>query len=172
MSWLPVSIRWMSVAYTLLFTGILPLGFIVTLRLCGRASDLGLSDRRQRLLPYIAGALCYAGACLYFHRAHAPEWFYMFFAGAGAAVIISLIVSLRWKISAHGAAMGGLTAMVVRIMTGPHCAVDMASLTLPCVVILTGAVCTSRLILGRHTLMQVVAGVANGFACVWITTAF
>lgn len=170
LAWLPESIRWISVMYTFLFTGILPFGFIALMRFCGRASDMDLTNRRQRMLPYIAGAFCYGAACFYFHRAHAPEWFYMFFAGAGAAIIVSLIVSFRWKISAHGAAMGGLLAMIVRIMTGPYATADLASVTLPCAVIFTGAVCTARLILGKHTLMQTLAGVANGFICVWLTT--
>lgn len=35
-------------------------------------------------------------------------------------------------------------------------------------VLVAGAVCSSRLILGRHTLGQVAAGCLNGFVCVFI----
>ena len=114
LSWLPDRIRWIAVLYTFLFTGIIPFGLIAVMRFCGQASDLDLTDRRQRIIPYAAGTLCYAAACIYFHKAHAPEWFYMFFAGAGASILVSLLISLRWKISAHGAAMGGWMAMMLR----------------------------------------------------------
>jgi membrane-associated phospholipid phosphatase len=172
LSWLPAQTLWVTLLYTFMLTGILPLGFITALKSCGIVTHLGLHDRRQRLLPYIAGVLCYSVACVYFYRAHAPFWFNLFFAGAGAAVIVQLIVSLRWKISAHAAAMGGLLAMLIRVMLGPYVTIDLASVVLPCVIILTGAVCSARLLLGRHTLMQTVAGLINGFVCVWICTYF
>lgn len=171
LSWLPDRIRWIAVLYTFLFTGIIPFGLIAVMRFCGQASDLALTDRRQRIIPYVAGMLCYAAAYIYFHKAHAPEWFYMFFAGAGASILVSLLISLRWKISAHGAAMGGWLAMMLRIMTGPYMTADLASFAFPCIVIFTGAVCTSRLILEAHTPMQLLAGVINGFTCVWICTS-
>lgn len=171
LSWLPANIRWMSVLYAFLFTCILPLGFISLMRISGHASDMSLRNRRQRFMPYIAGVMCYAAACFYFHRAYAPEWFYLFFAGAGLAVLISLLVSLKWKISAHAAAVGGWLAMLLRIMTGPYVTVDLASFAFPCTVIFAGAVCSSRLIIGAHTPLQLLAGLINGFVCVWLCTA-
>ncbi len=39
-------------------------------------------------------------------------------------------------------------------------------------IVLAGCVCTSRLILQRHTLMQVAAGFLNGFVCVFLPAWF
>lgn len=93
-------------------------------------------------------------------------------AGATLATIISGVVNRWWKISAHMAAMGGLVAMMFRILD-----IGMAApgghfmLFTILIVIAAGAVGTARIYLDRHTLLQVLAGTANGFLCVFLLSA-
>ena len=86
-------------------------------------------------------------------------------------MLINAVVNLKWKISAHAAAMGGLVAMLFRIATMHQSVVDL-NIWISAVVVLAGAIMTARVYLQRHTLMQVIAGCANGFLCVWLLTMF
>uniref|UniRef100_UPI00265F5FB3 phosphatase PAP2 family protein n=1 Tax=uncultured Duncaniella sp. TaxID=2768039 RepID=UPI00265F5FB3 len=77
--------------------------------------------------------------------------------------------NLKWKISAHSAAMGGLAAMMFRLAAS-HQAVCDLNVWLSVTVVLVGLVMTARVYLQCHTLMQVLAGALNGFVCVWFCT--
>lgn len=137
----------------------------------GFLTDPGVNVRTERSLPYALTILCYVGCCFFLYRAGAPSWLTMFYAGGGAAALINAVVNLKWKISAHAAAMGGLVAMLFRIAAMHQSVVDL-NIWISAVVVLAGAVMTARVYLQRHTLMQVLAGCANGFLCVWLLTMF
>ena len=92
-------------------------------------------------------------------------WFTMFMAGASLACLVDFVVSLWWKISAHATGIGGLVALVYQLHVQGLSAFDMFWL-LCFTILLAGALGTSRLILKRHTLPQVLAGFACGYVCV------
>lgn len=168
--YLPAQTRWLAVLATFAITGIFPMLVIGTLYHLRRISDLGVNERKDRPIPYVVAILCYMGCAVYFYRAHAPLWLVMFFVGAGLATVVTTIVNMKWKISAHSAAMGGLVAILFRITAGGHNVIDLFPV-IAVVVLLAGLVGTSRVMLGRHTLMQVLAGFANGFLCVYLCSA-
>lgn len=166
LAWLPTRIRWHAVIYTLVITCFIPLVLIGALRLFRVIRHIALRDRADRTIPYIAALLCYAVCALHFYTAHAPQWFYMFFVGAGVSIMIVGIINLRWKISAHATAAGGLTAIVVRLaLTSVH--IHDLTGPLTAVIIMAGLSGTARLLLGRHTPAQIWAGYLNGFVCVF-----
>ncbi len=114
-------------------------------------------------------ALSYGACAAYLHTAHAPSWLWLFMAGAGVATVVCAAVNFRWKISAHLTAMGGLTAIAFRILD-MHIAAPGVNFILAAMaaVLLSGLLGTARIYLGRHTLWQTLAGMANGFACVYL----
>lgn len=160
-----------TVAITFVITCVIPACGIMAMYKTGFLTDPGVNVRTERSLPYALTILCYVGCCFFLYRAGAPSWLTMFYAGGGAAVLINAVVNLKWKISAHAAAMGGLVAMLFRIATMHQSVVDL-NIWISAVVVLAGAVMTARVYLQRHTLMQVIAGCANGFLCVWLLTMF
>lgn len=160
-----------TVAITFVITCVIPACGIMAMYKTGFLTDPGVNVRTERSLPYALTGLCYVGCCFFLYRAGAPSWLTMFYAGGGAAVLINAVVNLKWKISAHAAAMGGLVAMLFRIATMHQSVVDL-NIWISAVVVLAGAVMTARVYLQRHTLMQVLAGCANGFLCVWLLTMF
>ncbi len=97
-------------------------------------------------------------------------WLVLFMAGAVAAVIVCAVVNRKWKISAHMTAMGGFMALVMRMAVDNLGIVDMLW-PVAIVAMLCGLVGTSRVLMGRHTLMQVAAGFLNGFLCVYAISA-
>ncbi|WP_297059519.1 phosphatase PAP2 family protein [uncultured Duncaniella sp.] len=166
---LPSRVLWTTVAITFVLTCVIPVAGITGLYKSGVVKDFGLNARNERTIPYILVALCYAGCGYFLWRAGAPQWLTFFFAGGAAAVIVNIIVNLRWKISAHSAAMGGLVAMMFRLAAS-HQAVCDLNVWLSLTVLAAGLVMTARVYLQCHTLMQVFAGALNGFLCVWLCT--
>lgn len=165
--YLPVNLLCTAVGITFVITCLIPVSIIMALFQSGMVSDPGLNERKERYLPYGAVVLCYLGCGFFFFKASAPLWLPMFFAGAALATVINVAVNYWWKISAHAAAMGGLVALLFRIVAS-HYALYNMNLWLSTVIILAGAVMTARVYLGRHTLWQVLAGCANGFICVYL----
>lgn len=74
---------------------------------------------------------------------------------------------LRLEISAHATSAGGL-AGIVSWLAFNHLAIGNAAAWVSGSVVLVGLIATSRLILNRHTLGQVCAGAALGFAVEFI----
>lgn len=163
---LPGRILWSGIGVVFLLTCLIPMTGILALYKAGFIKEVGLNNRTERTVPYAIIVLCYLGVGFFFYRAGAPLWLSMFFAGAALAAVINIIINRWWKISAHGAAMGGLVALLFRIMA-LHQAIYNLDVWISVAVIFTGFVLSSRVYLKRHTLLQVLAGTANGYLCVW-----
>ncbi|HCC85056.1 MAG TPA: hypothetical protein DEQ06_00415, partial [Porphyromonadaceae bacterium] len=90
-----------------------------------------------------------------------PTWFLMIMAASVAIMVIAILITLTWKISAHMFGVGGLIggAMAVSYFVEQSNPYYMFM----GLFIIAGLVGTSRLILRRHTLYQVIAGFLLGF---------
>lgn len=164
---LPSNLLWTAIGITFVITCLVPVSAIVALYRIGVIKDPALNNRTERFIPYGVVVLCYLGCGFFFYKASAPFWLPMFFAGGALATVISTVVNCWWKISAHAAAMGGLVALVFRIVAS-HYALFNMNVWLSGVIIVAGLVMTARVHLSRHTLWQVLAGCANGFLCVYL----
>lgn len=157
---------WSVIGWTFLLTAIIPvLGIFMMLKL-GVVTDSGLNKQGERMWPYIITALCYVGCGFFLWRLHAPAWLYMFPVGGAVAALVNMAVNFKWKISGHGAGTGGMLAFLVFLAYHGLNAWPMDGWIFGAILV-AGLTGTSRLILERHTLMQVAAGIANGAICVW-----
>ena len=152
-------------------TCILPLIFLSVMRHFKLVKSLHVEVREQHLIPYLFTALCYFGAAYYLYYCHSPRWFMMFMVGSALTVVVMALINLKWKISAHMAGIGGLIALVYQIHVQGLSAFDLFWL-LSFIIILAGGLGSARLVLKRHDLVQVLAGVVVGFACVSLTMRF
>ncbi len=164
---LPLSLLWTAIGITFVITCLIPVSAIVSMYRAGFIKEPGLNDRTERTVPYVVTILCYIGCGFFFYKANAPLWLPMFFVGGALACVINTVVNRWWKISAHAAAMGGLVALMFRIVAS-HYALYNMNVWLSCIIIVSGLVMTARIYLGRHTLWQVILGFANGFICVYL----
>ena len=152
-------------------TCILPLIFLSVLRHFKLVKDLHVNIREQRFIPYMFTAVCYLVAAYYLYYRHSPQWFVTFMVGSAVTVVVMALINLKWKISAHMAGIGGLIALVYQIHVQDLSAFDLFWL-LSFIIILAGGLGSARLVLKRHDLVQVLAGVVVGFACVSLTMRF
>lgn len=149
-------------------TCIFPMITIAVLHNFKVIKDKRLISRKERMIPYIAGTIFYALAVFHVIYTHEPQWLVMFFVGGTLACLISTIVNLWWKISAHMAGMGGMVALLWQID-----AMELEIISRPWMmayiliaILLSGMLGSARLLLKRHTLPQVLAGFLNGLICV------
>lgn len=145
---------------------ILPMVLIFLFKKMGLVSDIALNRRRERALPYLVVIMCYVFSGQYLYSHGAPSWVTMFYAGGALTAVVNFTVNFRWKISAHAAAMGGVFYVLVRIANATP--TDAAVACLIAWALLTGLLGGARIWLRRHTLLQVLAGFANGYLCVWL----
>ena len=163
------STRLLVTLTTLATTCMLPACVIALLYKLGKISDPGVNNQKDRLIPYCVTILCYIACAIYLKNVNAPIWIPMFMIGAGIAVITSAIINFKWKISAHAAGIGGLTALIFTIWIKGYNFIDFMPIA-AIAIIMTGLVGSARIILHRHTLGQVFAGALNGFFWVFIMT--
>ena len=152
-------------------TCILPLIFLSVLTHFKLVKDLHVDQREQRLLPYLFTALCYGVAAYFLFYRHSPQWFVMFLVGSAFTVIVLALINLKWKISAHMAGIGGVIALVYQIHVQGLSAFYL--LWLLCIIIVVaGLLGSARMVLKRHNIWQVLAGLLVGFLCVDLTMKF
>lgn len=164
--YLPIGTR-LAVLFVILgITCVLPMIVIAVLHNFKIIEDKRLNNRRERWLPYLATIFCYVAAGFYLIHVHSPMWLTCFFWGAGVACLVSMLITFKWKISAHMAGIGGILAFLFYLHFEGLEAFNLFWVICAMIVI-SGALGTARIFLGRHTFWQVIAGFANGYICVY-----
>lgn len=162
----PAATRWQVLLLTFAATTMLPVIVIFILTKVGVIKHPALNDRNDRPYVYAAAAMAYLGVSFYLSKIHSPQWLSMFMLAAAITAVVTMIINFRWKISGHATSIGGLTALTF-FLCFRNLTLHNNEWLFVGMVIVAGAVMTSRLILERHTLGQVVAGFFNG--ALWVT---
>lgn len=159
--------RWLVLGIVFAFTFLLPSIVTGALYWFGQVESVTLPERRQRPLPFLLAAISFAAATfLLQHNGSAfdPLLTHMM-AGMTVAVLLTFLISLRWKISAHsvgvGGALGFLSVLQMSALSG-----ESGVWWLVSIILLTGAVMSARLALNAHTSAQVWAGLTLGVGVV------
>ena len=167
-AWIPVSAsyRWFVISSTLLYTIVFPALVVWWMKRVGAVSDIFVRERKERTALYVATII------LYF------AWFYslwrlarmshMAVAATLAIVVINILVmliNLRWKVSAHAAACGG----VVGVLTAISYLLYFNPVWLVCLsLVYSLLVMLARLILDEHTPLQLIVGFYVGVGGAWM----
>lgn len=162
----PASLKWLIVGGTFLSSAVIPGLFILLMIRTGAASDIELSDQRERGVPYLIIITSLLLLAYFLHKMTMPLWLVSMIMGSCIALIIALCINFLWKISAHmigiGALMGGVMAIARIYLLNPFWG-------FMALFLVAGLLGTSRIFLQKHTPMQVYAGFALGFACAFVT---
>lgn len=161
----PEKARFIAMGIVVFLTAIVPTAVILTLIKLGRVNDVSLSSRSERTIPYIVTIVCYLATALFLSKISTPHWLRAFYFGAAGASVIAYIITMRWKISAHGSAVGGFAAAIIWLAA--HGQLLLGARWWVCgAILLCGVIGSARLILKRHTQAQVYAGIILGAASV------
>lgn len=158
--------QWVAIIGTFLFTGLLPAIPVLLLLKKGEVNDLFISRKEERTMPYLFSFMAYVFWALFMWRTmHFPLFIVAMGIGSAISIFIIIFINLKWKISAHVAAMGGLSGAVFGVCY--RLAINPVWLF---ILILTASaiVALSRIELKAHTPLQTLAGFSIGFLAVFI----
>lgn len=155
---------WIVYAMVFVMTALFPLTSALLMRRTGMVSDVTMPRRSERIPAYVV-TLVYYGMCYYLLRRTTDNPVTLgIFLGATLGVLLVLLITLRWKISAHMAGIGGLLSALLAVMVVDE---REAPLLLCMLFVLAGALGTARLVASDHTPAQVYAGALLGSVCVY-----
>jgi membrane-associated phospholipid phosphatase len=143
----PTPKRWgYAAAYIVLAIG-MPLCILFGMLYRGLVSDLDVTQRRERLIPFMTALGGAAMACGYLYYIEAPPLLLRFAFAHMAVMSLVFFITLYWKISVHSAGIAGVATFFSSMIGLPLIA--FAPILL---------VSWSRVYLERHTVGQVSAG--------------
>lgn len=162
LSLLPWGYKGMVLAIVSIFTMLMPVVLITIYSKLQGKNKLDLSYKDHRMVPYVLSIMSYM-CCIYVMRAiNTPLFMSNIIIVALIIQVICAIINVWWKISAHMAAIGGFSgALLVFAIIFNFNPLWWFSL----LILLSGILGTSRMILRQHTLAQVVGGFVTGFLC-------
>lgn len=156
---LPWSVEKFILLVVFLSTCVLPALSIGLLSLSPKF-DVNMEKNTDRVLPLMISSVFYYLGYLILQRLPVFPIYNLFMIASILVQFGLLVISLKWKISAHSAAIGGLVGgffgLSFRLQENPI-------LILIALILVAGMVGTARLILGKHTSLQVYAGFLLGF---------
>ena len=149
-----------------LFTVFIPTVLIHLYRQYQGWTLLQLGQKERRMVPYAISILCYFSCFYLMNLLHLPHLITSILIVALVIQMLCAVINVWWKISTHTAAIGGVlgTLLAFSFM------LNFNSVWWLClVVIASGIVGSSRIILRQHTLTQVTAGFFLGIISAFFT---
>ncbi len=141
-------------------TFLLPLLFVPFYFFHNIIKNLEMSNHKERIIPFATTSVVYLFCYFLLHRLAVPIIIESFILASFITILVLLIISYKWKISAHMIGIGGLAGTIVgfSFLLG----VNLMFYLLP-VIILSGLIASSRMILKTHNPPQVYSGWIIGF---------
>lgn len=133
---------------TLFFLSIGPLLYILIAVRLGKLSDVDVSRRTERAGPFLFSISSVLVGWLALIILHGPRNLQTVLIITAVSGIVMMVTTLWWKISIHASSMGGAATILTAFY---------GALMLPTFLLLI-LVSWSRVVLRRHTVLQVVAG--------------
>lgn len=160
-SYYPWSVKAYLVGVVLLFSWVVPGISILILRHFGLLDNLRITERRERIIPLLVGAISYLICALVFARIPSTLLIHKMMIGATGCCLFALITTLHWKVSLHLTCLGGATAAIAILGIA-----SVGEMTLPLIlaILSSGLLASARLYLGHHTGLQILVGYGCGFA--------
>lgn len=162
MNALPAWYKWRVLFTVYLFTILMPTLLIRAYRKIQGWTRFELGQKKRRAVPYFISILCYF---LCIEMMSAQNIYFFIHCTIFSALLIQIaciIINMVWKVSTHMAAIGGLSG---GILAFTHLFIYNPIWWFCVILLLSGLLGSARMILRQHTLAQVVAGFAIGFAC-------
>lgn len=162
---IPPQAKLILLAITFTFTFLLPVFTVLLLFRAKHISNLEVNTAQERRWPFLITACCYLGA--YYTIPDLPDMpgisvLRALILGATFAIILTLLINLYTKISAHMVAIGGLAGAFIAFSYRTQITFD---ITIFSCLIASGLVGFARLSLRAHTPPQVYLGFLVGALC-------
>ena len=157
---LPLGYKLLILGIVFVFTILIPRLTINVFRRLNRWSHWQLSHREHRHMPYVLTLLSYSACLMLFTQLNVAMFFRGIIMSAIVAQIVCVIINVWWKISTHMVGMGGLVGMILSFSSIFFYNPFWPGIGL---ILLSGVLGTSRMVLRQHSLAQILVGFAIGF---------
>jgi len=124
-----------------------------------------MKSAQERIWPFMFTILWYYMALQLLSKMYLPHSFILLMIGAICVISLALIITLRWKISAHMLGIGGVIGAIIGIS---HRFQFDHSILLICLILFAGIIGFARLHTQSHNNKQVYTGFLLGVAIEWI----
>jgi hypothetical protein len=165
-SMLPYDAKKVIFLTTFISTFLLPLSFLPLFIYQNIIKNISMKSKRERLLPFSVIFIMYILAYFLLKRMGVPSTINNLILGGGFTILLLIIITLKWKISAHMAGVGALTG-VLFIFSFQTQSSFLVYLLLT--IMVSGLVGTSRIILQSHSSAQVYTGFGLGLITIIAT---
>ena len=144
-------------------TCILPL-LAVSIMAINPRFDINMTKSTDRIIPQLATSAFYYLGFILLGRVNIFLVFKLFMLASVLVIVALLLISFKWKISNHMAALGGLAGVFFAFsfrkgLNPVH--------SLLIIILISGLVGTARLILKKHDIWQIIAGYVLGFGILY-----
>jgi hypothetical protein len=149
---------------TFVNTILFPAFALLVMKGLGFVKSFMLYSREDRIGPYLANMIFYFWMARVFFN-YKPELtpiLASFMTGVFITTAIALIANIFYKISMHAIGCGGMLGIFIIIMYNNSM---LMTWPLSLALLVTGIVCTSRLIVSNHTQKEIYMGLLVGLAC-------
>lgn len=162
LSIMPIQYKLIVLGIVYCFTIMIPVLAIFIFKKINGFSAQELGERKKRYVPFFLTITSYVFCLLMMNRLNIPWYMSGIILAALIMMVICIVVNLKWKLSEHmagaGAVIGGLVAFSALFGYNPVW-------WLCLFILVAGVLGTARIILGHHTLGEVIGGFAVGFIC-------
>nr|WP_321425392.1 hypothetical protein [uncultured Bacteroides sp.] len=159
---LPLTYRLVVLGVVYAFTILLPTIAIFFFRKINGWGMGVFKDRKKRFVPYILTIICYIACLIMMVRMNLPRYMTGIIIASLLAIILCVLINLKWKISEHmtamGGVVGGLIAFSFMFNYNP-------TYWLCLFILIAGGLGSARILLRHHTLLEVLTGFSAGFLC-------
>ena len=159
-AYFPLGVKGYLIGMGVLFCWIVPGLSLLLLRHFGLLDNLQIQERRERIIPLLIGASSYLACALIFARVPSLMLMSKMMMGASGCALLTLLTTLKWKISLHLTCLGGATALMAILTIG---GVLQPLYPLLIAILSSGLLASARLSLGCHNGYQILAGYFGGF---------
>ncbi len=165
-----------------LSTFALPAFAVMMMKNLGLISSFEMEERTDRIIPYIATGLFYLWVFMSVRKNNTfPQIYSVAMLGATIGLFLAFFFNNFTKISAHATGVGGLVGLMLiamRWFSYSYCYFGEPRVTIPvywilmAVLLLSGLVCSARLILKAHEPKDILQGFIVGLVGMWAAAWF
>jgi len=145
---------------------LLPLAFLPLFLYQNMIRNFEMKTTRERIVPFATIGLLYLMGYFLLLQMEVPQTIVNVLLGGALAIFINLLITLKWKISAHMTGIGALTGV---LLVFSYTLKSDLTPYLASVFFVAGLVGTSRLLLNHHTPSQIYAGFGLGMTVLILT---
>ena len=161
---MPILYKWIVLGIVYCFTILTPTITIFLFRKINGFARQDLSERKKRYVPILLTIISYVFCLLMMRKLNIPWYMTGIIFVSLVVSIICILVNLKWKLSEHMAGMGGI---IVGLESFSALFSYNPVVWLCLFILIAGILGAARIVLGHHTLGEVLSGFVGGLVCVF-----